>query len=123
MVLDLPADGSSSTITIACVEKAYLLLSLKHSPEKASLFLDAWHGYGGARDMQAAKEEAEASAARLSKLIHKAYTKLLSSIREREREEELSSIADPLFRRARSLHEAGGYGGGGGGRRIMAMEL
>jgi hypothetical protein len=122
MVLDLPADGRSSStaiITIASVEKAYLLLSLKHSPDKASLFLDTCHGYGG-RDLQAAKEEAEASAARLSNLIHKAYTKLLSSIREREKEEESASIADPLFRRARSLHE-GGYGGGG--RRIMGMEL
>lgn len=84
-ILDMPENCSMED-----VEKAYLLLSLKHSPDKAALFVDnclRLVQQDGCRDMETVKEEAKASALRLSKLIHKAYTKLLSAISEDEAEE------------------------------------
>ena len=93
--------GMPEHCTMEDVEKAYLLISLKHSPDKASLFLDACLQDGYCGDLEIAREEAKASAVRLSKLIHKAYTKLLSTISEEiiEEQNELHKM-----RKARSWH-------------------
>ncbi|KAI5057402.1 hypothetical protein GOP47_0027417 [Adiantum capillus-veneris] len=82
-ILDLPQHCSMED-----VEKAYLLLSLKHSPDKAALFVENCTYQDRSRDMKTVKEEARSSALRLSHLIHKAYTKLLSVISEEEAEEQ-----------------------------------
>lgn len=82
-ILDLPQHCSMED-----VEKAYLLLSLKHSPDKAALFVENCAYQDRSRDMKTVKEEARASALRLSQLIHRAYTKLLSVISEEEAEEQ-----------------------------------
>ena len=95
-ILDMPEH-----CTMEDVEKAYLLISLKHSPDKASLFLDACLQDGYCRDLEIAREEAKASAVRLSKLIHKAYTKLLSTISEEIIEEQTELYN---MRKARSWH-------------------
>jgi hypothetical protein len=75
------------------VERAYLLISLKHrSAEKGehNSYTDdggLGGGSGGEIDMAGVKEEAMASASRLTQLIYKAYIKLLSAIAEEEEEE------------------------------------
>ncbi|KAH7437196.1 hypothetical protein KP509_05G060400 [Ceratopteris richardii] len=82
-VLDVPMH-----CTMEDVEKAYLLLSLKHSPEQASLFVENCAYQDRSRDLKTVKEEAKASALRLSHLIQRAYTKLLSAISEEQAEEQ-----------------------------------
>ncbi|MCO5564666.1 hypothetical protein L7F22_018333 [Adiantum nelumboides] len=82
-ILDLPQHCSMED-----VEKAYLLLSLKHSPDKAAPFVEHCPYQDRNRDLETVKEEARASALRLSHLIHRAYTKLLSAISEEEAEEQ-----------------------------------
>ncbi|MCO5582856.1 hypothetical protein L7F22_036757 [Adiantum nelumboides] len=89
-ILDMPRN-----CTMADVERAYLLISLKHKADKAAQFVERrdFAIVHDKRDMATVKEEARASALRLSQLIHKAYTKLLSSIAEDETEEQNEMLA------------------------------
>jgi hypothetical protein len=70
------------------VERAYALISLRHRPEKATVFLERSLGNGSLleesdqRDVETVKEEARACSIRLWRLIHRAYTKLLCAIAE-----------------------------------------
>ncbi|MCO5579640.1 hypothetical protein L7F22_033497 [Adiantum nelumboides] len=89
-ILDMPRN-----CTMEDVERAYLLISLKHKADKAAQFVERrdFASVHDKRDMATVKEEAQASALRLSQLIHKAYTKLLSSIAEEETEEQNEMLA------------------------------
>jgi hypothetical protein len=110
-ILELPLNCSRED-----VERAYLLVSLKNrSAEKGDHFVDRYEytddgagaggggggGGGGEIDMEGVKEEAMASASRLTQLIYKAYIKLLSAIAEEE--EEAERMKQAFFR--------GSYGG------------
>ena len=87
-ILDLPrVNGTKANrfCSIEDVERAYILTSLKHRPDKAALFLERSYenihiAENDLRDLDTVKEEAKACAIRLSRLIHRAYTKLLSDI-------------------------------------------
>ncbi|KAH7437752.1 hypothetical protein KP509_05G087000 [Ceratopteris richardii] len=80
-ILDMPRNCSMED-----VEKAYLLISLKHQVDKELQFIDKRDLtlLQDQRDPEIVKEEARASAVRLSQLIHKAYVKVLSSIAQDE---------------------------------------
>eukprot|EP00250_Pteridium_aquilinum_P014788 c22199_g1_i1 orf=7-2007(-) len=82
-ILDMP-----KSCTMEDVERAYLLISLKHRADKATQFVERRDFVSpyDQRDPANVREEARASALRLSQLIHKAYMKLLSSIADQETE-------------------------------------
>ncbi|MCO5569240.1 hypothetical protein L7F22_022951 [Adiantum nelumboides] len=76
-ILDMPKN-----CTMDDVKRAYTVLSLKHRPDMATNFIDKCELVDDDRNMETVREEVWASAHRLSQLIHKAYTKVLSSIAE-----------------------------------------
>eukprot|EP00249_Psilotum_nudum_P004147 c17690_g1_i1 orf=668-2557(+) len=78
MILGLPRGCSR-----ADVERAYLLISLKHRPEKAAHFVDRCEIVDG-RDVEAVKEEARSSSLRLFRLIQQAYTGVLCILVDEE---------------------------------------
>lgn len=65
------------------VERAYLLLSLKHRPDKAAHFVDRCE-FVDERDIEAVKDEARALGMKLFKLLQKAYTWVMSLVLEEE---------------------------------------
>ncbi|MCO5588015.1 hypothetical protein L7F22_041969 [Adiantum nelumboides] len=75
--------GLSRGCSRAEVERAYLLLSLKHRPDKSAHFVDRCE-FVDDRDMEAVKGEARASGMKLFKLLQKAYTWAISLILEEE---------------------------------------
>eukprot|EP00250_Pteridium_aquilinum_P001988 c12201_g1_i1 orf=1-1488(-) len=81
-ILDMPR-----SCTMDDVKRAYLVLSLKHRPDTATHFIDRCELVDDNRDMTTLREEVYASAHRLSQLIHKAYTKILSCIAEEKETE------------------------------------
>ncbi|KAI5068223.1 hypothetical protein GOP47_0016568 [Adiantum capillus-veneris] len=76
-ILDMP-----KSCTMDDVKRAYTVLSLKHRPDMATNFIGKCELVDDERDMETVREEVRASAHRLSQLIYKAYTKVLSCISE-----------------------------------------
>lgn len=75
--------GLSRGCSTVEVERAYLLLSLKHRPDKSAHFVDRCE-FVDDRDIEVVKGEARALGLKLFKLLQKAYTWLMSWILEEE---------------------------------------
>jgi tetratricopeptide (TPR) repeat protein len=73
--------------TRADVERAHLLLCLRHRPDKASHFVDRCE-FVDERDIDAVKDQARLSALMLYRLLQKAYTYIMTSIMEEEAEKQ-----------------------------------
>lgn len=73
--------------TRADVERAHLLLCLRHRPDKASHFVDRCE-FVDERDIDAVKDQARLSALMLYRLLQKAYTNIMTSIMEEEAEKQ-----------------------------------
>ncbi|KAL3692446.1 hypothetical protein R1sor_006097 [Riccia sorocarpa] len=67
------------------VERAHLLICLKHRPDKASHFIDRCE-FVDDRDIEAVKEEARLAATRLFRLIQNAHAGVMHGIVEEEKE-------------------------------------
>lgn len=65
------------------VERAYLILSLKHRPDRAAHFVDRCE-FVDERDIEAVKDEARALGIKTFKLLQKSYTWIMSLILEEE---------------------------------------
>lgn len=110
-ILDMPRN-----CTMDDAKRAYTVLSLKHRPDMATNFIDRCELVDDERDMRTVREEVRASSHRLSQLIHKAYTKVLSSIAEEDiekqrklskREESKERLDEaPLIEIASNVHDA-----------------
>ncbi|KAE9589489.1 hypothetical protein Lal_00000348 [Lupinus albus] len=68
------------------LERAYLLLSLKHKPDKASNFIDKCD-LADERDFESIKDRAKMSALLLYRLIQKGYANVMQAIEDEEGEE------------------------------------
>ncbi|KAI5068051.1 hypothetical protein GOP47_0017045 [Adiantum capillus-veneris] len=75
--------GLSRGCSRAEVERAYLLLSLKHRPDKSAHFVDRCE-FVDDRDIEVVKGEARTFGLRLFNLLQKAYTWIVSRILEEE---------------------------------------
>lgn len=75
--------GLSRSCSTVEVERAYLLLSLKHRPDKSANFVDRCE-FVDDRDIEVVKGEARALGLKLFKLLQKAYTWVMSWILEEE---------------------------------------
>lgn len=65
------------------LERAHLLLSLRHKPDKATNFIDRCE-LADERDLETVKERAKMSALLLYRLVQKGYTNVMSSIMDEE---------------------------------------
>ncbi|KAH7426441.1 hypothetical protein KP509_10G002100 [Ceratopteris richardii] len=75
--------GLSRSCSRAEVERAYLLLSMKHRPEKSAHFIDRCE-FVDERDMEAVKAEARAQGLKLFKMFQKAYTYIVTVMLDEE---------------------------------------
>lgn len=83
--------------TRADVERAHLLLCLRHRPDKASHFVDRCE-FVDERDIDAVKDQARLSALMLYRLLQKAYTYIMTSIMEEEAEKQKKLRASEIKR-------------------------
>lgn len=100
-ILDMPR-----SCTMDDVKRAYLVLSLKHRPDMATHFINRCELVDDDRDMETVREEMHASAHRLSQLIHKAYTKILSCIAEEKETEKKGKQGRSRLEGTEQLNEA-----------------
>ena len=85
------------------VERAYLLFSLKHRPDKAAHFIDRCE-FVDERDVDAVKAEARSAGLKLFRLIQRAYIGIITAITEEEMGRDLSlRQSDLVMDRAASL--------------------
>lgn len=63
--------------------KAYLLLALRHKPERSNSFLDRCE-FADERDVSSVRERAKMSALMLYRLVQKGYTSLMAMVLEKE---------------------------------------
>eukprot|EP01018_Ginkgo_biloba_P027414 Gb_38343 [translate_table: standard] len=89
--------GLGRGCTRADVERAHLLLCLRHRPDKASHFVDRCE-FVDDRDIEAVKDQARLSALMLYRLLQKAYTCIMTSIMEEEAEKQKQLRANELRR-------------------------
>lgn len=75
--------GVSRGCSRAEIERSYLLLSLKHRPDKAAHFVDRCE-FVDERDIEAVKDEARTLGFKLFRLLQRAYTWAVSLILEEE---------------------------------------
>ncbi|BBN05674.1 hypothetical protein MPTK1_3g15060 [Marchantia polymorpha subsp. ruderalis] len=73
------------------VERAHLLICLKHRPDKASHFIDRCE-FVDDRDIEAVKEEARLAATRLFRLIQSAHSGVMHGLVEEENEKRKRSL-------------------------------
>uniref|UniRef100_A0A1D1Y9K0 DnaJ subfamily C member 7 n=2 Tax=Anthurium amnicola TaxID=1678845 RepID=A0A1D1Y9K0_9ARAE len=66
------------------LERAHLLLSLKHRPDKAAAFIERLEFADEHRDMDAVRDQAKMSALVLYRLLQKGYSSIMSSIMDEE---------------------------------------
>ncbi|XP_074316072.1 uncharacterized protein LOC141652472 [Silene latifolia] len=86
------------------LERAHLLLVLKHKPEKSISFLDRCE-FGDENDYDSAKDRARMSAVLLYRLIQKGYTSLLGSIAQDEAAEKERKKAELGLQEAQHQHQ------------------
>lgn len=79
--------GLKRGCTRADVERAHMLLCLRHTPDKASQFVDRCE-FVDERDIDTVKYQARMSTLMLYKLLQKAYTYIMTSIMEEEAEKQ-----------------------------------
>eukprot|EP00253_Pinus_taeda_P012073 PITA_12073 len=79
--------GLKRGCTRADVERAHMLLCLRHTPDKASQFVDRCE-FVDERDIDTVKYQAHMSTLMLYKLLQKAYTYIMTSIMEEEAEKQ-----------------------------------
>ena len=65
------------------LERAHLLLCLKHKPDKATNFIDRCE-FADERDLESVKDRAKMSALLLSRLLQKGYSSVMSTIMNEE---------------------------------------
>ncbi|CAM8922517.1 unnamed protein product [Rhodiola kirilowii] len=65
------------------LEKANLVLSLKHKPDRVTAFIDKCE-FNDSRDLDSVKERARISATLLHRLLQKGYAKILNNVMEEE---------------------------------------
>ncbi|KAL3531527.1 hypothetical protein ACH5RR_010849 [Cinchona calisaya] len=68
------------------LERAHLLLTLRHKPDKSSSFIDRCE-FGDERDVDSIRDRAKMSALLLYRLIQKGYTSVMTAIMEEEASE------------------------------------
>ncbi|MQL84829.1 hypothetical protein Taro_017335 [Colocasia esculenta] len=66
------------------LERAYLLLCLKHQPDRAAAFVDRLEFGDEHRDIDAVRDQAKMSASMLYRLLQKGYCSIMSSIMDEE---------------------------------------
>ncbi|MQM22734.1 hypothetical protein Taro_055791 [Colocasia esculenta] len=66
------------------VERAHLLLSLKHRPDKAVAFVERLEFTDEHRDMEAVRDQAKMSALVLYRLLQKGYSSIMTAVMDRE---------------------------------------
>lgn len=86
------------------LDRAHLLLVLKHKPEKAMGFLDRCE-FADERDYDSAKDRARMSAVLLYRLIQKGYSSVSASITEEEVVEKERRKAALALQQAQAQHE------------------
>ncbi|GLJ09066.1 hypothetical protein SUGI_0101100 [Cryptomeria japonica] len=85
------------------VERAHLLLCLRHRPDKASHFVERCE-FVDERDIDAVKDQARASALMLYRLLQKAYTYIMTSIMEEEAEKQKQLRAIEAKKEEHNVH-------------------
>ncbi|KAL9227619.1 hypothetical protein vseg_003288 [Gypsophila vaccaria] len=86
------------------LDRAHLLLVLKHKPEKSIGFLDRCE-FGDVKDFDSAKDSARMSSVLLFRLIQKGYTSLLGSIAREETAEKERKQAESALQDAQIQHQ------------------
>ena len=66
------------------LERAHVVLSLKHRPDKAAAFVERLEFSGECRDLDAVKDQAKMSALMLYRLLHKGYSSIMGTVLEEE---------------------------------------
>ncbi|RWW23155.1 hypothetical protein GW17_00012616 [Ensete ventricosum] len=66
------------------LERAHLLLTLKHKPEKAVGFVDRFEFADDHRDLDAIRDQARMSASILYRMMHKGYASIMAAVMEAE---------------------------------------
>ncbi|CAA7388957.1 unnamed protein product [Spirodela intermedia] len=66
------------------LERAHLLLSLKHRPDKAAAFVDRVEFTDDYRDLDAVRDQAKMSALMLYRLLQKGYSSIMSTVIDEE---------------------------------------
>lgn len=92
--------GVSRGCTRAEAERAYLLLSLKHRPDKSAQFIDRCE-FVDDRNLDEVKDQARMMGLNLYRLIERAYTGVITLIMEEEMKRDMKvSLVDLAFERA-----------------------
>lgn len=84
------------------LERAHLLLTLRHKPDKSSSFIDRCE-FGDERDVESIRDRAKISALLLYRLIQKGYTRIMTAIVDEEASEKQRKKAAAALQAAQSL--------------------
>lgn len=103
------------------LERAHLLLSLKHRPDKAAAFVDRVEFTDDYRDLDAVRDQAKMSALMLYRLLQKGYSSIMSTVIDEEAAEkqtlravaalQAEATAVPSPRPTEKTPPEGDYGG------------
>ncbi|KAK7259243.1 hypothetical protein RIF29_24844 [Crotalaria pallida] len=91
------------------LERAHVLLALRHKPDKATYFIDRCE-LANERDLETVKERAKMSALLLYRLVQKGYTSVMSTIMdeeaaEKQRKKALQAAAQAIQVQKTNQHE------------------
>ncbi|KAK2965243.1 hypothetical protein RJ640_019998 [Escallonia rubra] len=84
------------------LERAHLLLTLRHKPDKSTSFIDRCE-FAGENDMESARDRAKMSALLLYRLIQKGYSNVMSTIMDEEASEKQRKKAAAALQAAAAM--------------------
>ncbi|CAI9105485.1 OLC1v1004415C1 [Oldenlandia corymbosa var. corymbosa] len=87
------------------LERAHLLLTLRHKPDKSSSFIDRCQ-FGDERDVESVRDRAKMSALLLYRLIQKGYTSVMTAIMDEEAVEKQRKKAAAALQAAQAQTQA-----------------